>query len=287
VSDQDELSFAQPALPRFQARGPVMAIGGAEEKEDDPTILEHFVRLAGGRKARLVVIPSASSDPEDAGRGYTKAFQDIGVAEVQVVAPLSKEEARDERAIDPLRRATGIFMSGGDQTRLADRLLETPLADCIRECSQAGVIVGGTSAGAAFLASHMIAGGESDATPTSGMVSSAQGLGLLPNVIVDTHFNSRGRVPRLSILTAAHPEVIAMGLDENTAALIDQNMVMRVIGAGSVTILDGSSIRSDLDQRQKDEPVMLNGIEMHVVTTRYQFDLIARKFVPPLHSCFT
>jgi cyanophycinase len=259
-----------------------MPIGGAEEKDGNPEILETFVELAGGKDARIALIPTASDEPEDAVKRYTKAFEGIGVACVTPILGATHAQVESEESLQILRDATGIFISGGDQARLAEIYCGTKAAECILERNQNDVVIAGTSAGAAFMASHMIAGGESGATPIKGMADISEGLGLLQNIIIDTHYGPRGRTGRLLMLHALHSEVIALGFDEDTAAVIDHDLVMNIIGSGAVTIVDGSSIRSDINERKDDEPLMVNGVELHVVTNRYCFDLRGRKFVPPL-----
>lgn len=264
--------------------GVLMPIGGAESKAHHPDILRTFVRLAGGDQARIALIPSASDEPDDAIATYTEAFRELGVEHVDAVQGETRRAFDLGRNVEILAQATAIFISGGDQNVLAERLLGTRSAACILERNANGVVVAGTSAGAAIMASHMVGGGESGATPLKSMSSVSEGLGLIRNVIIDTHFGERGRTGRLMAMHAAHVEVVSIGLDENTAAIIDGQMVMSVIGEGAVTILDGSSIRSDIDLLGGDEPVMISGAELHTVTAKYEFDIRARKFVPPLRA---
>jgi cyanophycinase len=268
-------------------RGIVMPIGGAEETRHDPDVLTTFLGLAGGAQARIALIPSASSEPQDAIDKYTQVFKELGAAQVAIVHGETQRAFERDEMVELLEQATGIFISGGDQNRLAELLCGTPVADAIIERNRAGVVVAGTSAGAAIMASHMVEGGASDSSPTREMSAVTEGLGLLQNLVVDTHFGERGRTNRLIAMHSAHPDVVSIGLDENTAAVIDSDMLMRVVGGGSVTIVDGSSIRTDLEERRDDELIMVNGVEIHIVTTRYSFDLRACKFAPPLRNCYT
>jgi cyanophycinase len=268
-------------------RGVIMAIGGAEDTSGDGEILEKFVELAGGARARIAIIPAASETPQESGDSYRTLFKELGAGEIKVTQFQTREAAGKETALEPLRWATGVFMTGGDQNRLAEIIIGTPVHDCLRERNAEGQAIAGTSAGAAILASHMICGGDGGASPRKGMVDLSEGLGLLPNTIVDTHFDERGRTGRLLASHATHTDVISVGLDEDTAALIEWDMVMSVVGVGSVMIIDGSAIKSDIEQLEDDDdPVMVNGVEVHTVTSRYTFDLRARKFVPPLRACY-
>lgn len=268
-------------------RGAIVAIGGAEDTSGDGDILQMFVDLAGGKDARIAIIPAASEEPQESGDGYRSLFKEMGVTEIEVLQFQTREAAGKEAALEPLRWATGVFMTGGDQNRLADIIIGTPVHDCLKEHNTVGQVVAGTSAGAAILASHMIQGGEGGASPRKGMVNLTEGLGLLPNTIIDTHFDERGRTGRLIACHAVHTDLISLGLDEDTAAIVDWDMVMSVAGAGTVMIVDGSSVKSDIEQLEDDDaPVMVNGIEIHTITSRYTFDLRARKFVPPLRACY-
>ena len=258
-----------------------MAIGGAEDKEGAEEILTTFVSLAGGQDACIALIPTASEDPMDALQRYDRYFRDLGAAEVMPILGENRHAVDREDSLALLRRATGIFITGGDQVRLMELFCGTEAGTCILERNRDGIVVGGTSAGAAFMASNMIASGESRATPIRGMTEVSEGLGLLRNVVIDTHFGERGRTGRLLEVLAGHPELIAMGLDEDTAAVIDDHLLVRVIGSGVVTVVDGSSVRSNYDLAENEQPLMVNGAEMHTIPAGFTFDLRARKFLPP------
>ena len=245
------------------------------------------MRLAGGERAHIVVIPTASDTPDESGQAYADVFGMLGARTVEVFRAENAHAAERDEAIAMLERASGIFISGGDQARLAAVFCGTRAAETILRCNRAGVIVAGTSAGAAFMSASMIESGESRATPIKGMTVMQPGLGLLQNLVVDTHFGERGRTGRLLEILAANPHLITLGLDEDTAAVIDGDVVMRVVGSGAVMVLDGTGVRSDYELVADDEPVMTNGAELHTITARYTFDLRVRKFVPPLRASWT
>lgn len=278
INDTSELVNLIVARP---GRGIIMPIGGAEDKAGAEDILTTFVALAGGQDAHIALIPTASEDPMDAVARYDRLFRDLGAAEVMPILGENRHAVDREDSLALLRRATGIFISGGDQARLAELFTGTEAGACILERNREGIIVGGTSAGAAFMASHMIFSGESRATPIRGKTEVGEGLGLLRNVVVDTHFGERGRTGRLLEVLAAHPELIAMGLDEDTAAVIDEHLLIRVVGSGVVTVVDGSSVRSNYDLAEHEQPLMVNGAELHTIPADFSFDLRARKFIPP------
>ena len=160
-----------------RSKGHIFAVGGAEEKFGDEEVLCAFVDLAGGTNARIVLIPSASSDPDDAIATYREAFGRIGIGSFQVIQGTSADEMDTDEHIDILSQATGVFMSGGDQSTLAERFCGTRVAACLMERNAEGIVVGGTSAGAAILASHMVEGGEGGATPRRSMATVGEGLG--------------------------------------------------------------------------------------------------------------
>jgi cyanophycinase len=170
-------------------------------------------------------------------------------------------------------------MTGGDQTRLAEVICGTRVVACIRERNAAGAVGAGTSAGAAIMASAMVAKGPGGATPFKYMSNTDDGLGLLSNLIVDMHFGERDRTGRLLAMYAAHPELNGIGIDENTAAVIDADLQMSVVGSGAVHVYDGSNLTSDIDEIADDEPVMIDGAVVHVVTPRHRFDLAQMRFV--------
>ena len=221
--------------------GPVMAIGGAEDKFRDRIILSSFFQLAGGRDARIAIIPTASSI-EAAGERYKAIFLEMGASEANVLFIGSREDANGESHVQAIQEATGIFMTGGNQMRLSALVSGTRVAQAIRKRHEAGVIVAGTSAGASILSSHMVAYGASGATPRMRMAQMIAGFGLVPELILDQHFRQRDRIGRLLSLVASNPGLIGVGIDEDTAALIDGQNVLEVVGRHSITVVDGQDM---------------------------------------------
>jgi cyanophycinase len=218
-------------------RGVLIPIGGHEDKTSDTPILTKFVELAGGEKARIVVIPTASTEPQTAKR-YEPVFRKLGVAAVTILDIPDREYANSDEALEVIRQATGIFISGGDQTRLVEYLGGTLVAECVRERYADGLVVAGTSAGASILASHMIEGGGNSDTPRKGLVNMIAGFSLAPDLIIDQHFSERGRIGRLLTLFASSPGLVSLGIDENTAAVIDRENILEVFGENSVIVVD-------------------------------------------------
>lgn len=267
------------------AQGPVMPIGGAEDKDGNSDILTRFVELAGGSSARIVLIPSASEGPEDAARMYTKAFDELGVNDVSVLDIADREDANAESALETLASATGIFISGGAQSRLVDLLVGTKAMECIRQRNAEGIVVAGTSAGASVLASHMMLGGtgeagnSSEAAARKHMVEMVAGLGLLQDVIVDQHFSERGRMGRLLSIYAANPGLLCVGLDQDTAVVIDGDGCLQALGTGMVTIVDGRDARSDYFEREEGEVLTVADSHLSVLGPDRRFDLRQRRVV--------
>jgi cyanophycinase len=260
--------------------GPVMVIGGAEDKLGERVILSRFVELAGGDQARIAVISTASALGDAATELYRQIFARVGAVKVTGLRPETREEANDPRTIEALKDATGIFMTGGNQLRLSSVIGGTKLGAAILDAHGRGVVVAGTSAGASAVATHMMAFGSSGATPKHRMANVSVGLGLLVNVVVDQHFEQRTRLGRLLAVVAQSPSLIGLGLDEDTAAVIDANDVLEVIGRGSVTIVDGSDVVTNAFQTTGHKPMMVSNARLHSLPSGYRFDLRARRVLP-------
>lgn len=260
--------------------GPVMVIGGAEDKLGERVILSRFVDLAGGDQARIAVISTASSLGDTATELYRQIFSRVGAAKVTGLRPETREEANDPRTVEALEDATGIFMTGGNQLRLSSVIGGTKLGEAILDAHGRGVVVAGTSAGASAVSTHMMAFGSSGATPKHRMANVSVGLGLLVNVVVDQHFEQRTRLGRLLAVVAQSPTLIGLGLDEDTAAVIDANDVLEVIGRGSVTIVDGTDVITDAFQTSGHKPMMVSNARLHSLPSGYRFDLRARRVLP-------
>lgn len=257
-------------------RGCIIPIGGAENKVGDRPILTRFIALAGGPDARIAVVPTAS-EMADTGDRYAALFRELGAAHVDVLPMTERAHAQRADYLAAVQQATGVFITGGNQLRLSTILGGTPLAKAIRRRNAAGVPVAGTSAGAAILPEHMIAGGEPGATPTATGVLLAAGLGLTNRIIVDQHFRQRDRLGRLLTAVSYNPFAVAVGLDEDTALCLRPDGVFEVYGSGAVTIVDPSDlVYSSMDSAEPGEPVNLIGLVVHVIGARGWFDTTTR-----------
>jgi len=255
-----------------------MAIGGAEDKLDDKVILSTFLQISGGSRARIVIVPTASSI-ESAGERYKALFLGMGADSVEVTFFGNRADAHRPSLIAALERATGIFLTGGNQLRLSSILGGTQAAEIIRRRNAEGATVGGTSAGASILSSHMVAYGASGNAPKQRMASMVAGFGLVPDVIIDQHFRQRDRIGRLLALVAGNPRLLGVGVDEDTAILIEGLEVMEVIGRHSVTVVDGRSMESNIHQVKRYGDISVTGATLHMLTAGRRFLLTDRSVI--------
>jgi cyanophycinase len=213
--------------------GCVIAIGGNENKRGaHSSILGSFVRRAGGDDARIVIIPSASEEPRARASHYTRIFRRLGAHQVTTIHAERRSVTAKER--EALRTASGIFVTGGNQQVLMEHLRATELVDIIRATVHGGAVYAGTSAGASAASATMIAGSHGD------LVHIDEGLGLIPDMIIDQHFGERGRLGRLK-LAVKWQKMTGIGIDEDTAIVWSASgdqLMMTVEGVGQVTIVD-------------------------------------------------
>lgn len=261
-------------------RGYLIPIGGAEDKLDNPEILDRFVKLCGGKSARISIIPTAS-DLDDTGRLYEKLFRKLGIKHAKVLPFETRDDCNHSEYLDYLDKSDGVFLTGGNQLRLSTTLGGTAVAQMIRRRNTAGMHVAGTSAGAAFLPEHMIAGGMEGSTPTPDLVTMAPGMGLTNKFIIDQHFRERDRLGRLLTALAYNPFAVGIGLDEDTAAFISPREELEVVGSGGITVLDPTDLSySSMDKALRGEPVSLIGVKLHILVAGGRFDIASREAAP-------
>ena len=269
-----------PELPD-RPRGYIIPIGGAEDKVADRVILRRFLDLCGGSRARIAVIPTAS-ELTATGKKYEDVFQRLGARHVKELPFRNRADTERRGWLDWLAESDGIFLTGGNQLRLSTILGGTEVAQILRRRNARGVHVAGTSAGAAFVSEHMIAGGKTGSTPRAGEVVLAPGLGLTNRIIVDQHFRERDRLGRLLAAIAYNPFVHGLGLDENTAAFIDADNRIEIVGHGGITVIDVNRLEhSGMATAEPGTPVNLIGIKLHVLTHGARYDLESRAAHPP------
>lgn len=262
---------------RTPTQGPLVVIGGAEDRTGQCSILKEFVRLAGGAKAHLLVMTVASQQPTEVGEIYTQAFKRLGVKRVQTVDIEHHEQANDPELGEQVAGATGVFFTGGDQVRITNLLGGSLLDRLLHQRHDEGMVLGGTSAGAAMMSGTMIVEGLSETTPRVGNVRTGPGLEFMRGVIIDQHFGQRGRSGRLLSAVAESPHQLGVGIDEDTA-LVVQEGEFEVIGCGAVTVLDAGALTyNDVLERRFEEHVALCDVKLHVLTAGLRFSLKDRK----------
>lgn len=263
--------------------GQLLIIGGAEDKYNERRILRRFLELAGGPKAEVLIVPVASDYPEFAADVYTQAFRNIGVPHPRVLRATSRQDVVNADAEKLLDGVTGIIMTGGDQMRLVSLLGGTNLAAGIRRLvRETPLVLAGTSAGAAAMSTSMIVRGESTSHPHKDAVRLSPGLGFLKNVIIDQHFTERGRISRLITAVSFNPYNLGIGIDENTAIIVDGEGILEVYGQGTATIIDGSQITfNEIAEVPDHAAFSVCGIQLHVMRDGLIYDYIHRCPIQP------
>ncbi len=265
-----------------KVQGRLLIIGGAEDRQGECRILGEFVALAGGPEARLVVIAAASREGPALGREYSLLFRELGARAVDTIYVESRQEANVARLVKVLARASGVFFTGGDQLRLTSLLGGTLVERGVRKAYEGGAIIAGTSAGASAMSDTMIVEGPSDDPPQRCTLKMAPGFRLLREVVVDQHFAQRGRLGRLLSVVAQNPYILGLGIDEDTAVVVEPRGWFRVIGSYTATVIDGRSIGvSNVSETEPDAPLALTHVTMHVLPHGYGFDLRNRLPLQP------
>lgn len=253
--------------------GRLLIIGGHEDREHGKQVLARFLELSGGPGAPIVVVTAASAAPAKVWAMYKKAFADLGATDCRPLHLSGPEQAGYAVMARALERAGGVFLSGGDQKRLPQCLAGTPLEAALHAALARGACIAGTSAGASAMAARMLAGGHTGLQPLKGAVTLAPGLGFVGGVVIDQHFAQRHRLARLMSVIAEHPRCYGVGIDEDTALLAGPGPVIEVLGAGSVTILDGRAMESDVGEvREHGRPRLLD-MRVHLLPSGSRFAL--------------
>lgn len=253
----------------------ILVIGGAEDKVHGKEILRTFFQRSGETDARIGIVPCASREPSLIGERYYRLFSDMGAKEIRVLDVRDRSSADDSSYRDFVEDCTGIFLTGGDQLRLCGLLADTPLMNRIVERAQKREIsLAGTSAGAAVMGEHMISGGSSAESPNRGLVDMAKGLNIIPEVLIDQHFYNRNRLARLLSAISSHPELLGIGIDEDTCAMFESDGFIQVIGKGSVTIVDAKEMTYTNQERvQGSEPLSMHNLRLHILGHGDRYDL--------------
>jgi len=261
----------------------LIAIGGAMDLEE-PLIFKEFIRRAGGTKARIVVLPQASG-LKDTGDEYVHTFMDLGVKRKPISLEFrSRVDADLPQHLKAVHNASAVFIAGGTQMRLSSLIGGTKLESELHKAYQRGAVISGTSAGTAILSKVMLAYGKSGPTPRERIAQFSQGFGFTDKIVFDQHFRQRDRLGRLAYAVATHPGLLGVGVDENTAAIVEDDTKISVIGKSAVTIVDGKNITaSDVAEVTASRPIAISGLQVHVLTPGCTFDIQKRTVhIPPL-----
>ncbi len=261
--------------------GRLLIIGGGEDRCCGAGVLERFVALAGGERARITLVTTATGIPDEVHAEYERVFRKLGAEHTRELRLRGRADADSEHATAVLRDTTGVFFSGGDQSRIR-ALVGSATNDVLAQRLAAGIVVAGTSAGATALGRTMIlGGGRSDVSAAA--VRTGPGLGLLEKVLIDMHVAERGRLPRLLSAVALAPDHIGVGIDENTAILVEGDR-FEVLGTGVATVVDLD--RSTVVHPAGDhDPITLFDVRLHLMPAGCVFGIADRApAIGPAHS---
>jgi len=282
-------------------KGTLIPIGGNEDKGKEISeqyslefisegILFHVVKESGGPDGLFVIIPTASSIPNEVGENYLSAFNKLGCKNVVILDIRKKAEADSPENLMLVRDANCVMFSGGDQSKITKRLEGTLLHQILADRYQndSNFVIAGTSAGAMAMSKKMIAGGSSTESFVKGAVLMYYGLGLIPNVMFDTHFIMRGRFGRIAEAVAINPDLIGIGLAEDTGLVIKNGNEMKVIGSGMVIIFDGRDVAHNNHEVLKENtPLTLTNLKVHILSNSDMYFLAERKVKAlPIHEPF-
>ena len=263
-----------PVLAQSPKISRLVIVGGAEDRLQDRIILRKFADYCGGSQARIRVITAASGDPEGVWRSYRDVFKALGVEDVQRLALDDRASAHQSELQTEILQANGIFMSGGDQSKLMDTLWDTPAYQSLHQSFHMNrCCIGGTSAGAAVMSRHMIAQGPAVLRPSKEAVDTDIGLGLLSQAVVDQHFSERRRLARLLSTLAMRPDLLGVGIDEDTALVIERGEAIEVIGKGTVTLVDPSQMQSNVNELETLEQIEMLGVQLHLLPAGHRYSV--------------
>lgn len=258
--------------------GTLLIIGGAEDKKGECIILKEFIRLSEARGGGIVIMTAATQYPQKVSDEYVRIFKRLGVEKVVSLDIPDRRHAQLAGTTELIMSAGGIFFTGGDQLRITSLLGGTEVDYALHESFRKGTVIAGTSAGASVMSATMIIGGDGDSTPQQDSISMAPGMGLVREVVIDQHFAQRGRLGRLVSAVAQQPAILGIGIDEDTAVIINRRGVMKVIGSQTVTIVDGNQCEhTNVSETKPRQPLAMTGITVHILPAGYGFDLTDRR----------
>ena len=258
--------------------GNLIIIGGAEDKKGKKEILTRVCDCINKENDILLVATIATEYPKEAASKYKKAFGEIGVRHIEILDISKRRDAYKKENISLIKKASLIFFTGGDQLKITSLLGGSPAYSALKEMYDKGIYIVGTSAGASVMSGTMIIDGNNEEAPKKCILEMSPGLGLIKNVIVDQHFDQRGRIGRLLTGVAQNPEVLGIGIDENTAIVVNKDGEILVIGEGAVYFIDGSEISyTNVSEQNNEEVLSMYNVKMHVLKNGNRFSLIKKE----------
>lgn len=271
--------MGEKAGKKVQRPGTLIIIGGHEDHDGERVILKEVASHI--RDGKLVLATIASHEPDGYLEKYQVTFAELGVPHVTELYVDGRAEAGRDETLEMLKDVNAIFFSGGDQLRITSQIGDTRIYERVHEIYRSGGLVAGTSAGASAMSETMLVRGRSAASFRIGDLHMAAGLGLLPNVIIDQHFAERGRIGRLIGAVSQNPRVLGIGIDENTAIVVERQK-FKVIGSGAVYLVDGGGVtRSNIAEAASDQALSIYDLRVHVLSSGDIFDLETRR---PAHE---
>lgn len=259
-----------------QKKGRLLIIGGGIGPDESNDTLEVVAGEANG--GPLVVIDAATNHTDGIEAEYKDLFRKVGVQKLEILDIRTREDAFKEENVKLCEKAAVIFFTGGDQLRITSQMGDSPIFQCMHDKHSKGMMIAGTSAGAAAMPTTMIVGGPSDESGRISALAMAPGLGLMDYVVIDSHFAERGRMGRLLGAVVQHPANLGIGIDENTAILVEEQKHFYVLGEGAIYVVDGSPISySSLSERQPEGVITIHDVKLHVLGKDECFDLIERR----------
>lgn len=256
--------------------GHLIIIGGAEDKTGGGEILGEVCEMLEENDL-LSIITTATQLPDEVGENYRQVFLDMGIKKIQVLDIDTRDIANDKKICELIRKSKGIFFTGGDQLRITSILGGTLAYHAIKEVYYNGGVIIGTSAGASVMSSTMIVEGDDNEPAKKCTLKMAPGLALINNTIIDQHFDQRGRYGRLLCGVAENPDVLGIGIDEDTAIKVYPDSSFEVLGTNTVTVIDGTSIKgSNVSEQSPNEMLAIIGVTVHILPQGYRFDIKSR-----------
>ncbi len=268
---------------RIKPKGLLVVIGGNEDKENELQILSTILSLVKKRKKTIEIITTASQCPEEASREYCKAFTKDHDHAVELMHISTREQASDVRLLKRITAADIVFFTGGDQLRITSILGGSPIEkEILRRYVEEFCVIAGSSAGASVMSKTMIVGGDSSEALRKGTLGVSAGMGLIDNVIIDTHFVERGRFSRLMQIVSMNPSNTGIGLGEDSGIIVEGGSILRAIGSGTTVILDGEHLKStNVANIDSDEPIAIENLILHTMVHGYGYNLCKKQYLEP------